>query len=67
MKPNYFEQAEADKDDFQLGMAKMQGYVPQTCLLGGPLVMSEVGRGFSPCDGCNGPRDKCHGKPKRDA
>lgn len=63
MKINYFDQDEADKDDHLLGMAKMQGYVPKTCLLGGMVVMSEVRRGESPCAGCNGPREKCRGKP----
>ena len=55
MKPHYFEQAEADQDDMQLGMAKMQGYVPSGCLLGGMIVMDEVGKGNHPCWGCNGP------------
>ena len=65
MKPHYFEQTEADSDDMQLGMAKMQGYVPQTCLLGGMVVMGEVGKGNNPCWGCEGPREKCGGKDKR--
>lgn len=64
MKPHYFEQNEADKDDHFLVMAKMQGYVPKKCLLGGVIVMSEVNSGKSPCRGCNGPREKCEGKPK---
>jgi hypothetical protein len=67
MKPHYFHQAEPDKDDFQLGMAKMQGYVPQGCLLGGMTVMAEVTAGKNPCWGCNGPRETCGGKPKRDS
>ena len=65
MKPHYFEQDEADADDMQLGMAKMQGYVPQGCLLGGVVVMDEVNNGRNPCWGCEGPRDKCSGKPKQ--
>lgn len=65
MKPHYFEQAEADKDDFNLWMAKQQGYVPVTCLLGGPIVMDEVNKGRSPCAGCNGPREQCKGKAKQ--
>jgi len=64
MKPHYFEQTEADKDDMQLDMAKMQGYVPQTCLLGGAIVMSEVIKGTDPCQGCEGPREKCNGRQK---
>ena len=66
MKAHYFKQDKADDDDHQLGMAKMQGYVPQECLLGGLTVMSEVSRGVSPCSGCEGPRDKCNGKAKGD-
>jgi hypothetical protein len=65
VKPHYFEQSEPDANDAMLGMAKMQGYVPQGCLLGGLIVMAEVQRGENPCWGCNGPRDKCGGKPKR--
>lgn len=63
-KLHYFDQAAADTDDFQLGMAIQQGYVPSTCLLGGVVVMSEIGSNKSPCSGCNGPRGKCQGKPK---
>ena len=65
MKLHYFEQNQADADDVMLNMAKMQGYVQQTCLLGGVVVMAEVNNGKHPCWDCNGPRDKCHGKPKR--
>jgi hypothetical protein len=64
MKSHYFEQPAADADDFQLGMAKMQGYVPNGCLLGGIVVMGEVAKGANPCWGCEGPREKCGGKPK---
>lgn len=66
MKPHYFEQNEADQDDMQLGMAKMQGYVPQDCLLGGMVAMDEINKGNNPCWGCEGPREKCGGKEKRD-
>ena len=64
MKPHYFDQEQPDTDDMQLGMAKMQGYVPQGCLLGGMVIMAEVNKGNSPCAGCEGPREKCGGKPK---
>lgn len=64
MKPHYFDQDRADEDDMYLGMVKMQGYVPQTCLLGGPIVMGEVNAGRDPCAGCEGPRYKCHGRPR---
>jgi hypothetical protein len=67
MKPHYFEQASADSDDIRLGMAKLQGYVPKTCLLGGAVVMGEVFAGRDACAGCEGPRIKCAGRPKRDA
>jgi hypothetical protein len=65
MKPHYFNQESADKDDAMLGMAKMQGYVPKTCLLGGFVVMAETNHGRNPCWGCAGPRDRCHGKPQK--
>jgi hypothetical protein len=63
MKMHYFEQAKADSDDMLLGMAKMQGYVPSGCLLGGVVVMAEIQAGNSPCWGCSGPRDRCGGEP----
>ena len=66
MKLHYFSQATADSDDAQLTMAKMQGYVPAGCLLGGVVVMAEVSAGHSPCGGCRGPREKCGGKPQTD-
>ena len=62
MKPHYFEQDEVDKNDMALGMAKMQGYIPQTCLLGGIVVMGLVNEGKDPCKGCYGPREKCYGR-----
>lgn len=64
MKPHYFSQVAADTDDHLLEMAKMQGYVPLTCLLGGPVIMAEVTASRNPCSGCEGPRERCHGKPK---
>lgn len=64
MKMSYFDQEQADADDMLLGMAKMQGYVPKSCLLGGVIVMAEVSGGRNPCWGCEGPREKCGGKPK---
>jgi hypothetical protein len=66
MKPHYFQQDSADKDDVSLSMAKGQGYVPMTCLLGGQTVMGLVNAGKNPCHGCEGPREKCGGKPKKD-
>lgn len=67
MKPHYFDQAEPDANDMNLMMAKGQGYVPKGCLLGGAVVMDEVTMGRSPCWGCEGPRERCGGKPKREA
>ena len=64
MKPHYFNQETADADDHLLGMAKMQGYVPKTCLLGGAVVMGSVNSSQSPCSLCNCDRNKCGGKPK---
>ncbi len=66
MKLHYFEQNEADTDDFQLKMAIQQGYVPKTCLLSGIVVMSEVFAGGDACVGCNAPRDKCHGRTRKE-
>ena len=65
MKPHYFEQDEADADDIQLSMAKHQGYIPKTCLLGGILVMHLIGTGENPCWGCEAPREKCGGRPNQ--
>lgn len=67
MTPHYFDKIAAPQTDVLLGMAKMQGYVPQTCLLGGAIVMADVSEGLNPCWGCEGPRDKCGGKPKNTA
>ena len=61
---HYFDLEEADPADMLLGMAKMQGYVPQTCLLGGATVMNQVRKNVDPCVGCNGPREKCEGRSK---
>jgi hypothetical protein len=64
MKPHYFNQEQADKDDFMLGMSIAQGYVPSTCLLGGIIVMDEVKKGRDACGGCECPREKCSGRAK---
>jgi len=64
MKPHYFEQDEADEDDIQLKMAKGQGYVPKTCLLGGILVMGLIRETKDPCKGCEAPRNKCGGRSR---
>ena|SRR5258708_34908306 len=64
MKLQYFNQKSADRDDIRLKAAIQQGYVPKTCLLGGAVVWSHINEMHDPCEGCNGPRDKCKGRPK---
>jgi len=66
MKPHYFHEDKVDDDDVCLQMAIGQGYVPKTCLLGGFVVMGLVNKGEDVCKGCNGPREKCHGRPGPD-
>ena len=61
MKIHYFNQEKPDSDDFMLKMAIQQGYVPESCLLGGSTVMSLVVSGQNPCDGCKCNREKCKG------
>ena len=63
-KFHYFDQKTAPDTDALLGMAKMQGYVPNQCLLAGFVVMSEINLAKDPCAGCNGPRDVCKGRAK---
>lgn len=64
MKLNYFMQKEADSDDLMLTAAIKNGYVPETCLLCGSVVIAERLDGNDPCAGCNGPREKCNGRPR---
>ena len=63
MKLHYFNQETADEGDTLLGMCKLQGYVPETCLLGGATAWSEVQKGRDPCAGCHCNRSKCGGRP----
>ena len=63
-KLHYFDQEKADAADFLLKAAKNQGYVPDTCLLGGVVVMDEMRKGHDPCAGCNCIRSKCGGRAK---
>jgi hypothetical protein len=67
MKPHYFDDPAGAAGDFMLTMAKGQGYVPRGCLLGGQVVMAETNAGRDACAGCEGPRNLCGGRPKRDA
>lgn len=62
MKVHYFDQEKADDDDILLNMAKGQGYVPQTCLLGGQTVMACVHDNKNPCHGCTCNKSKCKGE-----
>lgn len=64
MKPHYFNQDKPDEDDVTLKMCIRQGYVPKGCLLSGQLIYVLICEGKSPCKGCEGPREKCEGKPK---
>lgn len=64
MKPHYFDQGQADPDDFMLKACINQGYVPPTCLLNGAIVLAEVNAARVPCAGCEAPREKCHGSPR---
>jgi len=65
MKASYVNQGFVDDDDYDLKGAIDHDYVPSTCLLGGFIVMMEKVAGRDPCAGCNIPRDKCGGRPKR--
>lgn len=64
VRPHYFDLAAASPHDIHLQMAIGQGYVPSTCLLGGGPVMSEMNEGRDPCAGCEGPRERCGGRPR---
>jgi len=63
-KLHYFEEEQADPNDHLLNMAKQQGYVPQTCLLAGMIVIVLVNEGKDPCFGCACDRSKCKGRRK---
>lgn len=64
-KLHYFDDDKADATDLLLQMCIGQGYVPNTCLLAGRVVIEEVNLGRDPCGGCNGPRAKCYGRPRK--
>ena len=65
--PNPFHYFHMDRapSDTKLEMAIHQGYVPSTCLLAGVIVWDEVNASRNPCWGCEGPRERCKGKPRR--
>jgi hypothetical protein len=64
VKVAYFHLQTADNDDRALGEAKVMGYVPETCLLGGVLVWKSIAAGLDPCSGCGGARPRCGGRPR---
>lgn len=66
MKIHYFDQPQSDPDDMLLRMAIHQGYVPNTCLLSGVVVMSETQAGRDACAGCLGPRERCKGRSRQE-
>ena len=63
MRLHYFDTGEPDPADWLLCMCKEQGYVPETCLLGGVTAWAETKAGRDPCSGCHGNRSKCGGRP----
>ena len=65
-QPHYFDANDNGNADYDglLRMCKAQGYVPETCLLGGQMVLGLVNEGADPCYGCSGPREICHGRNK---
>lgn len=67
MKLAYFHLLTADNDDVALGEAKVLGYVPPTCLLGGIAVWKAIRADYDPCQLCNGPRERCGGREPQDA
>lgn len=64
MKPHYFHQEKADEDDYFLQLSIDHGYVPEGCLMGGSMVWTKCHSRspMDPCEGCDGPREKCHGR-----
>lgn len=49
--------------DHPLQKMKNRGVVPQGCLQGGAMVAGMHMAGLDPCTGCEGPRQKCMGRP----
>lgn len=63
-KLHYFHQPVADTDDLVLREVIAAGLVPETCLLGGAALGPMVRVTENPCSQCNGPRERCKGKPR---
>ena len=64
LRHHYFEQGIASPGDHMLKQAISQGVVPKGCLMGGHIVMGFSFAKQDPCTGCDGPREKCGGRPK---
>ncbi len=58
-KLHYFNGEQADPTDIFLKMAIGQGYVPETCLLSGQLVMALTKEGRDPRSEERSPRTLC--------
>ena len=67
MRAHYFDRDAPDADDVELADAIAQGRVPEGCLRGGPYVKAILTFGLDPCADCEGPRERCDGRPKTDA
>lgn len=61
---HYFERTEASPHDTMLQKQIAKKVVPPGCLLGGVIVAGLDGAGVDPCIGCEGPRNRCGGRPK---
>lgn len=63
LKADYFD-GRVSPADAMLAEGKRRGIVPQTCLLGGYMVMAAAAMNADPCAQCDGPRERCGGRPK---
>lgn len=63
MKYHYFNQLEADPDDQALQQSIFSEVVPPTCLLAGQIIEMAVAQQKDPCKSCQGPRNRCKGRP----
>lgn len=63
LRENYFDGRVSPADEM-LREGIRRGVVPPTCLLGGYMVMAASAVGEDPCVKCDGPREKCGGRPR---
>lgn len=63
MKLNYFQQSAPDLNDRTLLTEIERGTVPAGCLNGGVEVAGARLAGDDPCQSCEGPRERCGGRP----